>query len=410
MESNSTDFYNLRALSFLSWLGILVPIYMFFADKPYVSEDLLLIYALGKGVTVLGSIMVLISIKMKIRSQWQMRAAMFILLFYAVYGQIFIPSYYIAYMQISVALGLFFPIPRKEFYIFSGVGAILMICSILFSEQIIGQTPYLIQEEPQLLKYNADIIIAILIMSAISVAGHHYFSIARMEKDLLSRKFIDVGRNASFVLHDFKGMLLSPSSYIQLLNDTKDELDEDQQEILELLKNDFNFLKKYAIEINQMSANVNMHEKTLFKISETVDELKTIFSNKISSGSSIDISQDGEILFNKLIIKKVLYNLFVNSFEAVQGKDAKITVNLDKNILTVKDNGEGFPDKVLKNLNKGKLISSSKSQGSSIGTLIIRDLIDTMNAKIHFSNSSEGGACIKITLPEKSVVESSKAA
>lgn len=79
--------------------------------------------------------------------------------------------------------------------------------------------------------------------------------------------------------------------------------------------------------------------------------------------------------------------------------------------ITIGDNGIGFPAAIMENFNRLTANQSVTQEGGHIG---IRNLIQRMNllylghAKIHFSNSSSGGAIVRISLPPEPKSPSTK--
>jgi len=62
--------------------------------------------------------------------------------------------------------------------------------------------------------------------------------------------------------------------------------------------------------------------------------------------------------------------------------------------LEIKDDGSGFPSKILKNP-----FGSAMDRKGSYGLYLCKSIVDRHNGTMELENSKEGGALIKITLP-----------
>lgn len=99
-------------------------------------------------------------------------------------------------------------------------------------------------------------------------------------------------------------------------------------------------------------------------------------------------------------IARVLLNLFKNSYEAMQEiNNKKISIDLktiDKIIiLTIQDNGSGFPEKFLHKITQPYV--STKAKGSGLGLAIVKKILDDHNWQINFQN--QNGGLVTITIP-----------
>lgn len=71
-------------------------------------------------------------------------------------------------------------------------------------------------------------------------------------------------------------------------------------------------------------------------------------------------------------------------------------------MITVEDNGEGFSDKILAQLQRGKLERDDNRKQVGIMNVMQRfDMLYGNRAEIKFGNGEQGGARITILLPER---------
>jgi hypothetical protein len=85
-----------------------------------------------------------------------------------------------------------------------------------------------------------------------SILGYHFITRARQEKDILADKFLDVGRHTSSIMHDFKGLLSTPLTYVDLLKKCMQAgtVGAEEKQALDFLAQDLTFLNLYVNEIN----------------------------------------------------------------------------------------------------------------------------------------------------------------
>jgi two-component system sensor histidine kinase RegB len=99
------------------------------------------------------------------------------------------------------------------------------------------------------------------------------------------------------------------------------------------------------------------------------------------------------------ILTQAIYNVFNNAFEAYKN-NIKITFSNDKNnlIINVIDDGEGFDEKVLKNLGKPNL-STKKSSG--LGLYLTIKTLEKINGNLTVKNIKNFGTQVEISIPFK---------
>ena len=99
------------------------------------------------------------------------------------------------------------------------------------------------------------------------------------------------------------------------------------------------------------------------------------------------------------ILTQAIYNVFNNAFEAYKNK-IKITFSNDENNLIIKiiDDGDGFDEKILKNLGKPNL-STKKSSG--LGLYLTINTLEKIKGNLIVQNLKNHGAQVEILIPFK---------
>lgn len=117
----------------------------------------------------------------------------------------------------------------------------------------------------------------------------------------------------------------------------------------------------------------------------------------------VDISSEAEatqILADEQLLQRVLENLIGNS---IRHNPNGCSIEIDARItdgqyqITIQDDGQGFPIKVLRSLRVAAKPQQHHDHG--LGLTIVQQIILAHNGVIHFSNLSQGGCLVGIQLP-----------
>ena len=158
-------------------------------------------------------------------------------------------------------------------------------------------------------------------------------------------------------------------------------------------------------------SNFAEREKLSFKktdINDLIEESIRLFSRQ-HENISIDLKK-GElesIEADKNKVQQVLNNLLLNAIDACE-EIHKPKINFETNIkkinsgnyceVTIRDNGHGFDEDIIKNAFEP--YKTSKKNGKGLGLAIVKSIIDEHKGEISIKNNAVG-ATIKIYLPIK---------
>lgn len=394
--------YNKKLINTVCWITGIVSFYVILVDVPLLTNfNDKVIYAIGRVLTGLISFVILINLNVFKKNYKYYVHLMSILLFlYSVHGQIFFPCYYLAYMQSIAAISFFFPLEKRFFYPYLTISSFLMVATIILS----GSTYSL---DPNInFKFKFDASMGVIIIFVIAFFGYRYITLERFKKDILYKKFVDVGKNSAEIIHNLKGVVFSPALYISLIEKNVDPKNIDSLELVNKLKNEYNNLIEYIQSLNNLSKN----NEGIVKIDseQTIQALlKTLFKNK-TSGKEINIKINGDIFSDLQSFRSIIINLLSNSFENFslkETKNPKIDIEINNQQLIFSDNGGGFSKKALLKLKQGESFTE-KETGSGLGFFIIKETIEEQGGKVSFYNKENelnNGAVIELNFNKKGI-------
>jgi nitrogen fixation/metabolism regulation signal transduction histidine kinase len=102
------------------------------------------------------------------------------------------------------------------------------------------------------------------------------------------------------------------------------------------------------------------------------------------------------------LLRQVIHNLLQNAQDALgDKKDARIAVKTrsqqDRVVLTICDNGPGFPEHLMARLFEP--YATTKPKGTGLGLPIVKKIVEEHQGSIRVENQAEGGAHISVSLP-----------
>lgn len=104
-----------------------------------------------------------------------------------------------------------------------------------------------------------------------------------------------------------------------------------------------------------------------------------------------------------MMMEQIISNIIHNGIHYTP-KNSIITINTsiqdDKLIITISDNGKGFPETEIPLVfNKFHRLPNARTGGSGLGLSIVKGFVNALNGTISLENQASGGAIFKITIP-----------
>ncbi len=212
----------------------------------------------------------------------------------------------------------------------------------------------------------------------------------------------------SGVSHDIRTPLSIVMGYASQLEDD-DTLSQEQHQQAAMIRLQSERIKELIENLNLASKlEYGAYPLSLMHCSPAVLIRKTAVSylNQHPGNDypiQVDISSEAEatqILADEQLLQRVLENLIGNS---IRHNPNGCSIEIDARItdgqyqITIQDDGQGFPIKVLRSLRVAAKPQQHHDHG--LGLTIVQQIILAHNGVIHFSNLSQGGCLVGIQLP-----------
>ena len=325
-------------------------------------------------------------------------------LFYECHGEYFQPNYWLAYMQVTTLFPFIFYLDKRLLIGLMGTGLILFDIIFLSASQRYIDMGSFSKE------FFADIFAGTVISTAIAYISADVFISEKMKKNQIYQRFIDLGKNMSSIAHDIKGMISGPCTYTDILYEkvTTGTISQDDAQLMNYLKEDVYAVRDFVMEMNLLVSSHITDKDNVIALSDVIKSIRRVFKSKIK-GIKIELVGDITLKTKVDYLNRILINSIVNSCESLHKnnvKDGRITLYCEENLLGIADNsGEALSNEILKKLNNPYITFTSKTQGSGMGVLLIKDYINAIGGKFKYSNHTNG-VNLKITFPKKMVLKS----
>ncbi len=237
-------------------------------------------------------------------------------------------------------------------------------------------------------------------------------SLRKTQQELLeAERLATIGRMASSISHDLRHSLAAIVANAEFLCESR--LSSDQREEL---------YQEVRVAVNQMTDLID----SLLEFSRTRESLRLTYGNVKDSVERvvaairshpefhpvrITVSQEGNSSgwFDPRKLERVLYNLLLNSCEAVVPEAGRIHVGLNEVQggveIRVSDNGRGIPEKI-----RGQLfepfVSHGKENGTGLGLTVVQKIIQDHGGDVIVEKTSAEGTVFRLLLPLTSSFES----
>lgn len=230
-------------------------------------------------------------------------------------------------------------------------------------------------------------------------------SLRKTQQELLeAERLATIGRMASSISHDLRHSLAAIVANAEFLCEGK--LSSDQREEL---------YQEVRVAVNQMTDLID----SLLEFSRTRESLRPVYGNVRDSvervvaairshpefhAVRITIGQVGNSSgwFDPRKLERALYNLLLNSCEAVLPETGRIHVGLTEVRggieIRVSDNGRGVPEIIRDQLFE-PFISHGKENGTGLGLTVVQKIVQDHGGDVIVEKTSPEGTVFRLLLP-----------
>lgn len=218
------------------------------------------------------------------------------------------------------------------------------------------------------------------------------------EMIIRSEKMSIAGQLAAGIAHEIRNPLTSIKGFLQLLQagvnrkDVYYKIMIDEIEKMETITSELLFISKPLTD-NKKQESILQMIKDVMELLRPQANLKNIL---------IEIVGEEKFIYcDKSQIKQVLINILKNAIEAMEDAGV-ITVTLKESDAEVRidiaDEGPGIDEEVIHKL--GEPFFTTKQQGTGLGLMITKQLLERHNAKLEILQNEVKGSTFRIIFPK----------
>lgn len=224
--------------------------------------------------------------------------------------------------------------------------------------------------------------------------------IEKYQKELMKKERLStIGEMAARITHDLRNPLTTIKNSIEILKIKKPEIVKDNQQYFDMMHDAASRMNHQIDEVLGF-VKIKQPEKTNVKFQELLSKIL----ETIEVPNNIEIKkpkEDHTIWCDSIQLQNVLINLILNSIQSIGNDQGKITINLEKedesDKITIEDTGSGIPESSLELIFEP--LYTTKQNGTGLGLVSCKNIIESHKGKIYAQNSSKGGVIFTILIP-----------
>ncbi|MBW1983538.1 MAG: sensor histidine kinase [Deltaproteobacteria bacterium] len=224
----------------------------------------------------------------------------------------------------------------------------------------------------------------------------------------VSQKLSSLGELSASLAHEVKNPLSSIKGTAEILLD-EFPIEHPKREFVEILLAETSRLNATVNEVLRYSSGKGSKEGEKGKyepLPETISRVLKLLDNRIKEKrihlELYDIAFADYFLVDGHKMSQVFLNIVLNAIDAVS-VEGKISIDGKKTSdgisVSISDNGPGISASEQARIFEA--FYSGKEGGTGLGLSISQKIVKSYNGKITVSDSSSGGACLSIYLPER---------
>ena len=230
-------------------------------------------------------------------------------------------------------------------------------------------------------------------------------SLLNTQRELLeAERLATIGRMASSISHDLRHSLAAIVANAEFLCESRLS-SEQREELYQEVRIAVNQMTDLIDSLLEFSRTRESLRPTYGSVKESVERVaQAIWARPEFHQVHIAVSQQGNSTgwFDPKKLERALYNLLLNSCEAVAAKAGNIEVELrevaDGVEVRVRDNGRGIPESI-----RGKLfepfVSYGKENGTGLGLTVVQKIVQDHGGDVTVEKTSAEGTVFRLLLP-----------
>ena len=237
-------------------------------------------------------------------------------------------------------------------------------------------------------------------------------SLLNTQRELLeAERLATIGRMASSISHDLRHSLAAIVANAEFLCESRLS-SEQREELYQEVRIAVNQMTDLIDSLLEFSRTRESLRPTYGSVKESVERVaQAIWARPEFHHVRIAVNQQGNSTgwFDPKKLERALYNLLLNSCEAVAANAGNIEVELrevaDGVEVRVRDNGRGIPESI-----RGKLfepfVSYGKENGTGLGLTVVQKIVQDHGGDVTVEKTSTEGTVFRLLLPLTSSSES----
>jgi two-component system sensor histidine kinase PilS (NtrC family) len=218
-----------------------------------------------------------------------------------------------------------------------------------------------------------------------------------------------IGELAAGIAHEIRNPMASISASIQMLREGIEQ-DDVNARLMDIISREIGRLDDLVRDF-LLFARPKTPDIKKFDLCQIIAESLELFQNSQHCTPGVKVVTDLRPPINlesdPQQIKQVLWNLFLNAYQAMGRKGALYVsakagagfsqTNQDRVDIVIRDTGEGFSERALTQLFTP--FFTTKEEGSGLGLAITKRIVDGLHGEVSGENHPEGGTKMTIRIP-----------
>ncbi|AKL84160.1 KinA [Bacillus atrophaeus UCMB-5137] len=219
---------------------------------------------------------------------------------------------------------------------------------------------------------------------------------------LKSEKLSIAGQLAAGIAHEIRNPLTAIKGFLQLMKPTM----EGNEHYFDIVFSELSRIELILSELLMLAKPQQHAFKEHLNLKKLISEVTALLETQANlNGIVIKTAFQRDSIFingDQNQLKQVFINLIKNAVESMpDGGTVEIDTTEDEHSVhvTIKDEGEGIPEKVLKRI--GEPFLTTKEKGTGLGLMVTFNIIENHQGTIQVDSKPEKGTAFKISFPKK---------